>query len=264
MSKRFVCRFAVGQDNLAYSGIWRVWTARNQPDLYLAVETISGEMKATVHCPRPPHSSWERHYSFPKEASGPVAEAAKKDGGPHRLRWTGCAVAPDCTLEYRVIFRGKSLEQSGTTVRADTALLPIPTEQEYVEVAVLLGPAAETVGYPREKDTPTHLLSEGRLSNGRRVWIVYCMKLIALEKNKPPQQHSLDTAKSYMDPTVDLSNTPMRGALIGRPEPDDGSLLFWDVSAKYTAMRSLTSTQIFGLVFALLLVTALVLLAISY
>jgi hypothetical protein len=59
MSKRFVCQFAVGRKNLAYSGIWRVWTAKNTPDLYLAAQSISGELKATVHCPRPPHFGWK-------------------------------------------------------------------------------------------------------------------------------------------------------------------------------------------------------------
>jgi hypothetical protein len=234
MSNRFICRFAVGRNNLAYSGIWRVWTARNQPDLYLAVEIISGELKATMHCPRPPHFGWERHYSFPKEASGPVAAAAKRDGGPHKVRWTGCTVGPSCTLEYRVIFRGKSLEKNGAIVPANTVLLPVPTEQEYVEVAVLLGPTGPTDEYPREKDAPTHLLSEGRLSDGRRVWVVHCTKLIETNENEPPpQQHSLSAAKHYVDPTVDFSNVSMRGAAFG-PQ-DDGSLAFWDMSAKYTA-----------------------------
>jgi hypothetical protein len=230
MSKRFVCRFAVGQDNLAYSGIWRVWTARNQPDLYLAVETISGELKATVHCPRPPHSSWERHYSFPKEASGPVAEAAKKDSGPHRIRWTGHQIGPSCTLEYRVIFRGKSLEKEGMKAPAGTSLLPIPTGQQALEVTVLLGPAAQTVRHPRDKDLPTHLLSEGRLSDGRRVWVVYCTR--PEMKNDPQPQH-IKLDKAYVDPAVDFSKVLMRGALIGGQ--GDGSLTFWDVSAKYTA-----------------------------
>jgi hypothetical protein len=235
MSDRFVCRFAVGRNNLAYSGVWRVWTAKNQPDLYLAVQAISGEMKATVHCPRPPlHLDWERHYSFPKEASGEVAAAAKKDGGPHKVRWTGCAVGPFCTLEYRVIFRGKSLEKNGKIVPANTALLPVPTEQEYVEVAVLLGPTAPTNGYPRDKDASTQLLREGHLSDGRRVWVVYCTRPIETNKNEPPpQQQSLIAAKHYVDTSVDLSNISMRAALFGAQS--DGSLAFWDMHAEYTA-----------------------------
>ena len=156
MSKRFICRFAVGRDGLAYSGVWRVWTARNQPDLYLALEPISGEMKATVHCPRPPHTDWRRHYGFPREASGPVAASAKKDGGRHQLQWTGCAIDPDCTMEYRVIFFGKSLEKSGKMVRADTALLPVPTEQEFVAVLVFLGSPTTEIHFGEL----IHLLSE--------------------------------------------------------------------------------------------------------
>lgn len=233
VSNRFVCRFAVGHNNLAYSGTWRVWTAKNQPDLYLAVEKISGDLKATVHCPRPPHTTWRRHLHIPIEASGAVAVAVKKDSGPHQFHWTGCAIGPDCTLEFRVIFAGKSLEKNGTTARADTALLRIPTEQEFVAVAVLLGPATPTHGYPREAHAPTHLLSEGRLSDGRRVWVVYCTKSVETNSEPQPKQQSVIPAKHYVDPTVDFSNVSMRGALFGWQ--DDGSLTFWDVSAKYTA-----------------------------
>lgn len=233
MSNRFVCRFAVGRNNLAYSAIWRVWTAKKQPDLYLAVERISGEMKATVHCPRPPHVDWKRHYGFPIEAFGEIAAAVKKDSGPHQVQWTGRAIGADCTLEYRVVFPGKSLEKNGTTVRADTVLLPVPTEQECVEVAVLLGPAIPTDGYPRYSESLTHLLSEGRLSDGRRVWVVYYTTLLATNNERPPQQHLLIPAKHYVDSTVDFSKVSMRAALFG-PQ-SDGHLAFWDVSAKYTA-----------------------------
>jgi hypothetical protein len=138
------------------------------------------------------------------QASGKVAATAKKDGGPHKVEWTGYAIGADCTLEYRVVFLGKSLEKNDTIVRADTELLPVPTEQESVEVAVLLGPIGPTDGYPCYKDTPTHLLSEGRLSDGRRVWVVYWTTLVETNKNEPPQQHSLSAAKHYIDPTVDF------------------------------------------------------------
>ena len=229
MSNRFVCRFAVGRNGLSYSGVWRVCTAKNQPDLYLAVESISGEMKATVHCPRPPHVGWKRHYGFPMQAPGPVAAAAKKDSGPHQIEWTGCPIGPDCTLEYRVIFFGKSLEKSGTVVRADTSLLPVPTDKESVEVVVMLGPTAPTKGYPRDKDAPTHLLSEGRLSDGRRVWVVYSTRQIKIadESAQPP----ITPAKNYVDTTVDFSKVSMRGAVFG-PQ-SDGHLAFWDKSVKY-------------------------------
>jgi hypothetical protein len=57
-------------------------------------------------------------------------------------------------------------------VSSDTMLLPIPTEKECIEVAVLLESSA-LADYPRHKDALTELLSHGQLCDGRRVWIVY-------------------------------------------------------------------------------------------
>ena len=233
MPKRFVCKFAVGQNDLAYSGIWRVWTARNQPDLYLAVENIAGQLKATVHCPRPPHVGWRRHLGFPIEASGEVAVAVKKDSGPHPVQWGGCAIGPDCTLEYRVIFRGKSLAKNGFRVPVNTALLPVPSEHEAVEVAVLLGPTGPSLGHPRYKDASTHLLSEGHLSNGRRVWVVYYTTAIESNDTRAPQQQSIIPAKNYVDRSLNVSKGSMRAALFG-PQ-SDGHLAFWDMRAEITA-----------------------------
>jgi hypothetical protein len=54
-------------------------------------------------------------------------------------------------------------------------------------------PTGPTRNYPRNEAVPTRLLSEGRLSDGRRVWVVYCTGLIKEIKNEPPlQQYPLD------------------------------------------------------------------------
>jgi hypothetical protein len=115
---------------------------------------------------------------------------------------------------------------------ANTALLPVPTEQESVEVAVLLGPIGPNDGYPCYNETPTRLLSEGRLSDGRRVWVVYYTRPIGTKDVPPLQQQSFVATNHYVDTTVDFSKASMRAALFG-PQ-DDGYLAFWDVSAKYT------------------------------
>lgn len=229
MSKGFVCRFAVGKEGLAYSGVWRVWTSKNKPDIFLAAEPIAGQMKATVHRPWPPHDGWRRHYGIPIDASGKVVEAVKKDSGPHQFQWTGREIGSDCTLEIRVIFGGKSLKKNGTAARADTALLPLPTEKEAVEVAVLLGPATSTIDYPRYADATTHLLNEGRLSDGWRVWVVY----YTTPMGPSEQHHILSGGKFYGDvPTTDFSNVSLRAAVYG-PQ-SDGSLVFRDMSIKVT------------------------------
>jgi hypothetical protein len=229
MSSRFICRFAVGQGNVALSGIWRVWTAKNQPDLYITLRALGGEFKGTVHCPRPPlRPNWERHVGFVQDASGVIATKAKRDGAPHKARWSGHVFAPSCTVEYRIRIQGKSLSRKGEPVSAEVTLLPVPSEREYLEVFVVLGPKGPTEGYPRYNQTETHLLAEGRLSDGRRVWVVYCISPMPKIDEKPQQ---ILSPKVYMEEAVDLSAASnLRAALFGAQE--DGSLLFLDMRAE--------------------------------
>jgi hypothetical protein len=228
---RFECRFAVGRDGLAYSAVWLVWTAKNKPDLYIAVRAFGGEIKAAVHAPHPPHAGWERHFGFDKNAASTVAQQAKRHGGPHKVRWTGCKIAADTTVEYRVQIRGTSIEKDGEPVASDVVLLPIPSRDEYVEVYVILGPTGPTQDYPRKRNGKTYLLSEGRLSDDRRVWVVYIVKSYKQsEKTTSPTEPSPITPESsYFDPDADLSGARLRAVAFGAQ--NDGSLLFLDMKA---------------------------------
>jgi hypothetical protein len=228
----FVCRFAVGRDGLAYSAVWRVWTGTNTPDLYIAVRQLGGELKASVHAPRPGHPGWERLFGFDKNAKSIVSKEAKQHGGPHKVQWTGCQLAPDVTLEYRVIIRGTSLEEDGKPVIDNVVLLPMPSRDKYVEVLAILGPTGPTRGYPRMRNGETHLLSEGRLSDDRRVWVVY-----VIEPNKENEkitsiEHSpFAPENSFIDPDADLNSARLRA--IGPSAEADGSLAFLDLKATW-------------------------------
>jgi hypothetical protein len=123
----FVCRFAVGRDKLRYSSVWRVWTRKNKPDLNIAVRDLVREFKARVHGPHPKHTEWARILGFDKNAASIVSQGAKRHGGPHKLRWTGCKIGPDTTIEYRVRIGGTSLEEIGQPVADNVELLPIPS-----------------------------------------------------------------------------------------------------------------------------------------
>jgi hypothetical protein len=227
MANRFVCRFAVGRDNLAYTGVWRVWTAKNKPDLYLTNSALGGDVKATVHCPDPPrYAGWKRHFGFVKEASSQIAIEAKIDGGPHKLQWSGRPVGAGVSLEYRVIFRGMSLSRAGNPVSSDVTLLPIPSDTEFLEVIVLLAPA--DVGYSAEASGKMHLLSEGQLSDGRKVWIVYSVQPLPTLEGEPDNK-TIPIAKSYVNKDVNLTaiSGTLRAATFGVQE--DGSLLFMDM-----------------------------------
>jgi hypothetical protein len=228
----FVCRFAVGRDALAYSAVWRVWTHKNKPDLYTGVRALSGELKASIHAPHPPHTGWRRHFGFHKNASSVISRQAKQHGGPHKVRWTGCEIGPDTTVEYRVIIRGTSLQETGQPVDLnEVALLPIPSKDEYVEVSVILGPTGPTRDYPRERDGETYLLSEGRLSDDRRVWVVYIVRPYKQNEKtpSPTEPSTIALESSYFDPDADLNRAGLRGVAFGAQ--DDGTLLFLDLKA---------------------------------
>ena len=192
--------------------------------LYIAVKDLSGTIKATVHCPRPPdHPDYERHFGFVYEASGAVADAVRKDAGRHIIRWTGYPLGSTYTLEYKVRVRGISLSAMGTRVSPKVKLLPMPTEYECVDIGVLLGEPA--TANPKEIDgVTTHLLDEGSLCGGRRVWIIYCVQRI----REPGEQFSssklITPEKSYCDPNADLSTGTLRAIVYGA-QPD-GSLGF--------------------------------------
>jgi hypothetical protein len=226
MTGRFECRFAVGTNGCAYSGIWLVFTARRQPDLYIAVKGLSGQIKATVHCPRPPtHPGYERHFGFVNEASSIVPAAVMADnGGRHVLRWTGYPLGSTYTLEYRVRIRGISLADTPTPVLANVKLLPMPAKHECVDIGVLLGEPSSV--YPKEINGVTHLLDEGHLSDGRRVWIIYCVQPISKPGEPLPPSTPITPKKSCLDPSAELNSRTLRAILFGVQQ--DGSLAFID------------------------------------
>jgi hypothetical protein len=224
--KPFVCRFAVGRDGLAYSSDWRIWTHKNKPDLYIAIRQLGGELKASVHAPHPPHhTGWRRHLGFQKDATSIVSKQAKQDGGPHKVQWPGCEIGPDTTVEYRVIIRGMSLEETGRPVDHNVELLPMPSRDEYVEVYCILGPMGSKRDYPRERDGETYLLREGRLSDDRQAWVVYIIRPIKKEAT-PIGPVSIELGSSFIDPDADLTSPGLRAVTFGT-QPD-GSLAFWE------------------------------------
>jgi hypothetical protein len=174
---------------------------------------------------------------FPLEAASIVSQEAKRYGGPHKLSWTGCQIGPDTTVEYRVNIRGASLEEVGQPVGKEVALLPIPGPHEYLGVVVILGPAGPTSGYPRERDGGTSLLDEGRLSDGRRVWVVYVVRTV--QKNDSitsAHPGPITPQSSFIDPNADLSAARLRA--VGFETPADGSLILHDLRATFRASTS--------------------------
>ena len=220
--RELACRFAAGKESHALSGVWRVWVARNKPDLYVAIRSL-GQIKATVHCPWADKPTWKRHFGFDRNAQGEVAEAVLAHGSRHRLTWAGAKLAEHCTLEWRVYIPGTALRKTPLPVSSDVALISPPREDQCLIVMVILGPAIPTSGHPRAKDQETHLLAEGRLRDGRRVWVTYCYAprdaITFREPQKLRGHISADALHSAPD--------ELRGFAV--LSSDDGSLGFLDM-----------------------------------
>jgi hypothetical protein len=218
----FYLSFCVCQDGFAYSSVWRVWAHANKPDLYIAVRQLTGEIKASVHAPHPPHPGWRRHLGFQKDATSIVSQTAKQQGGPHKVRWTGYEIGQDTTLEYRVIIRAASLEETGKPVDPnEVVLLPMPSPNHCVEACVILGPKVQNTGPPRDRDEETYLIAEGRLWDDRCVWVVYVIRPLPEKETTAPIQIPLENW--FIDPEANLTNIARLRAVTFHVEPD-GSL----------------------------------------
>jgi hypothetical protein len=227
--REFVCRVATGDQSGALSGVWRIWAARNQPDLFIAIRSLGGHIKAAVHCPREGMPTWKRHFGFVFDAKGDVAEAVRAAGGSrHKVTWSGAELGPDCWLEWRIFMLATALEKIPRPVSSGVTLVPPPTGGQCLVFAVIIGPAMPTSGYPRMQNFDTHLVTEGRLSDGRRVWVVYCYTLPG-EITFPQQPSNLNLRAPGS--VEEIRSAARRGELraFAVSKQGDGSLGFWDV-----------------------------------
>jgi hypothetical protein len=158
-------------------------------------------------------------------------DAVLADGtGRHKLSWSGSKLGDHCTLEWRVFMMETALRTKPIPVSNNVILIQPPAKNHCLVVAVILGPAVPTTGFPRAKDRNAFLLAEGRLSDGRRVWITYCytppgeVALPAPSSPGPREFGSRREVLSALDEKGELS--------VCVPAPNsDGSLAFFDCRA---------------------------------
>jgi hypothetical protein len=141
------------------------------------------------------------------------------------MEWSGATLGAECTLEWRFFILETALRKVPLFVSDKVALVPPPINGACLVVAVILGPARPTSGFPRVQGAQTHLLSEGRLSDNRRVWVVYTYTapgavawpgVTNQNPRKIVDEHALRTSKDEL-----------RAFAISSVE--DGSLGFWDL-----------------------------------
>lgn len=219
-SRRFVCRFAVGDCSQRVSGVWQITAGRSKPDLYVSVGR-AGQVKASIHCPRPGRETWKRHYRFDREAPGAIADSLRSAGRiQDELTWPGANLGVWGTLECRIFFSASALDESKESVDEDVLLIAPPLPGKCVIVALFLGSMPSPPGHPSFSDVQTLLLASGSLVDGRPVWITYCYA-------EPPHFPSPGKAgHGYGKRDELLAVEHLRAAVVATNS--DGSLAFLD------------------------------------
>lgn len=172
MSKRdtFVCRFAVGDPSGRRSSIWRFWAGRKSPDLYIAARSVAGLVKASLH------ASGARHVALTSQFATRQRKKEEADRASRYFQqWNASvAIGQSCSLEFQVCLPTQHLRPFGEHDRSDSEVVWIPAAppEHMIQVCVLFGPKTETVSWPGSKQAGTALVSQGRLSDAKRVWLV--------------------------------------------------------------------------------------------
>jgi hypothetical protein len=160
-SDQFTCRLAVGTRDGPRSATWRIWAARN--DVYITARSIGGQAKVAIH------ASGERHLGLTEQFAGQVGKVKER----HSDRWFGGLAFPGGTIEFRVFVPTSELRIFADKDAAKFMwVAPAPLGQQ-TEIALALGTGAKPELWPKSDRYEGHLLTSGRLKDGRAIWIVY-------------------------------------------------------------------------------------------
>jgi hypothetical protein len=89
--ERVVCRFAVGSAGGVRSSGYRIWTAKNRPDVYIVTRSSGSLVKVTLHGARPDQGlQQEGHTRLP---AAPMAGSDGQKRSTIAVRWRGQEVA---------------------------------------------------------------------------------------------------------------------------------------------------------------------------
>jgi hypothetical protein len=174
-TRPFECWFGVGQPDGYHSMVWKVWAARNAPDVFITARWLGGTVKATLHEPRPGLKA-ERHVGLTDEYLDVLKSRQLWRGGSrHFIQWESGTERNGHTLEFVLRFPTAEL-RSFPLNRSDLArkvvwLAPAP-EGQVLEVFLLYVPSGAQVRTELPIDGGPQLIRAGRLVDGRQVVLV--------------------------------------------------------------------------------------------
>lgn len=205
-----VCRFAVGSPNGPRSSSYRVWTARNSADVFIAARSTASIIKVTLHSARAEHGlGQEGHHGYTAEAVEKLRAAGKwTRSSRHLTKWPGRQVGPGLWEQFLLFVPANALrpfagDRGGLR---DVQWVPAPPPGQHAVFTTYVGPPE------LDHESPT-ILGRGRLCDGRMLWIVH------RNMHRSPADYGGDAdgrvraAVSYSEP--ELRAPDMRALLFG-------------------------------------------------
>lgn len=165
-------RFGVGLPGAARSSVWRVWTESAKSDVYVAVRSMAGVMKISLHRSGVCHAALTKSFEarLPQEASLP-------DGSRYLDRWmrpthVGSQLVVPCRLVFpasELRHRGPDEEQLDPSIK----WLPPPPSTKMIDVACTYsGQVFGSDEWPW-KQLGAEFIARVMLGNGEVFWLVY-------------------------------------------------------------------------------------------
>lgn len=167
----FVTRFGVSAADGRRSSIWRVWADRGKSDIYVAMRSVAGIVKVSLH------QSGDCNASMTQQAAENNPAVVERLGGVRHMgqwrRQTGIGAThvdafwitfPESELRVLGPEKGRSRE---------TLWIPPPAVRMSINVAcAFTGPLRNPDDWPGKSMGGT-LLSSAGLANGEVFWLIY-------------------------------------------------------------------------------------------
>lgn len=165
----FTVRFAVGAENGLRSGIWRVWSNQAESDVYLAIRTIAGRNKISLHATGCCNASMTS-----QEAQANPSALLRQGGTRHLDKWNRRVLTGDLlSIPLRLRFPASELRQGidPASKGAKVCWLVPPQDGHALDVLCVFTSSIFENEWPW-KANGGNLINWTHLPNGETFWLI--------------------------------------------------------------------------------------------
>jgi hypothetical protein len=217
--RKFIVRFAIGDERGIRSSVWRIWKGKKTDDIYIAPRSMAGVIKASLHATGHSYFSITSQHHARMLTEG---TARQKRG---ITRWNRRAPPADggFASAFSVLFAAEFLSKNFTPVEDGTSLIGIPYPGEAVIIDLLFGrtPSGSLMLLPNQHELGRIMLSSGE------VFLIIAGLVTDFDAEAFQRQHRpfYDTTEVAFSQTIpDADPDDLRGTILLPAIKDEGIL----------------------------------------